>query len=71
MDASFAILNIATSFLLIQNYGVIYKSTTSEQVLAIFEAAARTFVSNSKIPSFVQSQMNLLVKSLFSFPLFK
>jgi len=52
LRASFAILNIATSFSLIQNYGVIYKrNTTSEQVFAIFQATARTLMQTLKFPT--------------------
>jgi len=53
LHASFAILNIATSFSLIQNYGIIYKRSTTfiRTSPRNFSSNSTNIYANSKIPS--------------------
>jgi len=56
LNACVAVLTIATSFSLIQNCGVIYKTNTAFiRVLAIFSSNSTSLHANSKIPSIHQS----------------
>jgi len=65
-NACFAILNIATSFWVLQNCGVIYKTNTTfiRTSSRKFSSNSTNICANSKITFVHQSQMTLLVKSL-------